>query len=105
MTESELLERLQSPRSRELAEFGVRSGTLIRVGRDRFYDAAALHGVRRTILEMIRDRGRASPAEIRDMLGLTRKYLIPILEWLDAGGYTVRDGDARRLGPRGEPTG
>jgi len=105
MTEAELSDRLQSPRSRELAEFGVRSGTLIRVGRDRFYDAAALDAVRRTILEMIREMGRASPAEIRDLLGLTRKYLIPILEWLDAGGYTVRDGDSRRLGPRGEPKG
>jgi selenocysteine-specific elongation factor len=105
LTETELTERLSSGRVRELAEFGVRGGTFIRVGRDRYYDAHALATVRGAIVDLIRERGRASPAEIRDTIGLTRKYLIPILEWLDATGYTVRDGDVRRLGPQPESSG
>jgi len=34
---------------------------------------------------------------LRDRLGLTRKYLIPLLEWADRRGITRRSGDARTL--------
>lgn len=39
-------------------------------------------------------------AEIRDLLGTTRKYAVPLCEWLDAEGVTRRRGDLRVLGPR-----
>ncbi len=37
-------------------------------------------------------------AEFRALSGLTRKLGIPLLEYLDQSGYTVRDGDVRRVG-------
>ena len=36
-------------------------------------------------------------AEIRDLLGTTRKYAVPICEYLDRIGLTKRDGDLRVL--------
>jgi len=38
-----------------------------------------------------------APAELRDLLGLTRKFLIPFLEYCDREGYTIRTGLGRRL--------
>ena len=38
-----------------------------------------------------------TPAELRDLLGLTRKFLIPFLEYCDREGYTIRTGLGRRL--------
>jgi hypothetical protein len=38
-----------------------------------------------------------TPAELRDLLGLTRKFLIPFLEYCDREGYTIRGGLGRRL--------
>lgn len=87
---------------RDLAEYLVREGSAVRVGRDRFYHSDAARDLREAILEEVRERGRAMPAELRERTGLTRKYLIPFLEWLDGTGYTARDGDGRRLGPVGE---
>ena len=83
----------------EIAEFLVREGTAIRVGNDRYYDRQQLEGAARRVLGVIRSRGQVTPSEVRDILELTRKYLIPILEWMDSVGLTVRAGDARRLGP------
>jgi len=40
----------------------------------------------------------------RELSGLTRKLGIPMLEYLDHAGYTVRQGDARHAGPRLEET-
>lgn len=45
----------------------------------------------------IEKNGRVTLAEVRDMLGTTRKYVQALLEHLDAVGVTVREGDARVL--------
>ena len=37
------------------------------------------------------------PGALRDRLGISRKYLIPLLEWADGKGITVRVGETRRL--------
>jgi selenocysteine-specific elongation factor len=101
-TVDELAKVVPEPSVRDLAEYLVREGSAVRVGRDRFYDSGAARDLREAILEEVRERGRAVPAELRERTGLTRKYLIPFLEWLDGSGYTARDGDGRRLGPLGE---
>jgi selenocysteine-specific elongation factor len=99
LTETELGELVPADRVRDLAGYQVRSGTVERIGRDRYYDMESLEEVRGIILDIVRERQRATPAELRDATGLTRKYLIPILEWLDSNGDTIRDGDARTIGP------
>jgi len=38
-------------------------------------------------------------AEARDLLGTTRKYILPFLEHMDASQRTKRVGDVRTLGP------
>lgn len=43
------------------------------------------------------ERGRFTAAEFRDAIGLSRKYAVPLLEWLDARGITLRRGDFRSL--------
>jgi selenocysteine-specific elongation factor len=42
-------------------------------------------------------QGPIVPAAVRDRLGISRKYLIPLLEWADGRGITVREGEGRRL--------
>ncbi len=82
-----------------LAEYLVRYGTAARIGRDRYFQRAALERLRDEIVDEVKRLGHATPAQLRTKTGLTRKYLIPVLEWLDSGGFTVREGDVRRLGP------
>jgi selenocysteine-specific elongation factor len=41
----------------------------------------------------------ATVAEIRDLLGTTRKYAVPLCEYLDRIGVTKREGDMRVLAP------
>ncbi len=98
-TGAELAEAVPQEAAVRLAEFLVRQGTAVRIGRERYYERPALERLRDEIVEEVTRLGRATPAQLRERTGLTRKYLIPVLEWLDGGGFTVRDGDARKLGP------
>ncbi|HEU4480824.1 MAG TPA: SelB C-terminal domain-containing protein, partial [Actinomycetota bacterium] len=72
---------------------------LVRVG-DFYLTSERAREARELVRSAIGDSGPKTVAEIRDLLGTTRKYAVPLCEWLDATGATVRSGDVRLLGPR-----
>ncbi len=39
-------------------------------------------------------------AELRDLLGTSRKIAVPLMEYLDLQRYTIRRGDERLAGPK-----
>ena len=76
----------------------VESGELVKI--ENFYlTAARAAEARIRVRQRIEDAGPVTVAQIRDLLGTTRKYAVPLCEWLDATGATIRRGDARSLGP------
>ncbi len=72
------------------------SGRVEAVERERYYARPALDRFAATLAEIGRERPIA-PAALRDRLGISRKFMIPLLEWADAKGITERVGDTRRL--------
>ena len=76
----------------------VDGGELVDIGG--FYlTADQAREAQRTVRAAIDERGPLTVAEIRDLLGTTRKYAVPLCEWLDRIGATLRKGDVRLLGP------
>jgi selenocysteine-specific elongation factor len=79
-----------------ILRLAAQAGRVEAVERERYYARPALERFTATLTDI----GRASliaPAEIRDRLGISRKFMIPLLEWADAKGITERVGDQRRL--------
>ncbi len=71
-------------------------GVLVKVG-DALYRGAQLERAHERIDTFIAAHGKMTMAEFRDLLGTSRKYAVPLLEWFDARGITVRSGDYRML--------
>lgn len=71
-------------------------GELVRVG-THLYRAEQLAEVRARLERTLRAEGRMTAARFRDVVGTTRKYAVPLLEYFDAAGVTERDGDERVL--------
>jgi len=94
----EELER-EFPRSpvRGLLAHLARGGGVEQLDQERYAAAAALAEFRTALEAAIAELGPVTPAQLRDRFGLTRKYLIPLLEWADRRGITKRAGDARVL--------
>ena len=63
------------------------------------FASGAVDEARRRVRAALRDRGTVTVADVRDLLGSTRKYVLPILNQLDAEGVTRRRGDDRIPGP------
>ncbi|HEX4562124.1 MAG TPA: SelB C-terminal domain-containing protein, partial [Gemmatimonadales bacterium] len=97
-TVSELESEFEGLPVRALLAHLQRGGGVVQVDQERYAAPGALERFQRTLEEVIRDVGPVTPALLRDRLGLTRKYLIPLLEWADRRGVTRREGDTRILG-------
>ena len=77
----------------------VASGDLVPVG-DFFLTRRSAERARQVVRANISSGGPHTVAQIRDVLGTSRRYAVPLCEWLDATGATRRQGDLRTLGPR-----
>jgi len=64
---------------------------------DLFMDTKALTRGRAKVEDFLEQEGEIGVAGMRDLLGLSRKYLIPLLEYFDGIGLTARKGDVRVL--------
>jgi selenocysteine-specific elongation factor len=72
------------------------AGRVEPVERDRYYAQGPLA----RFVEALRDAGAGVeivPSEVGKRLGISRKYLIPLLEWADLKGVTSWDGRVRML--------
>jgi len=74
-------------------------GELVRIGGDFYLTAGRASEARRLVRDRIEIEGPVTVAQIRDLLGTSRKYAVPLCEWLDSTGATRRRGDVRMLGP------
>ena len=93
---AELAERL-GPRVPELLEFLTDEGRTRRVSPELYLAAEAVERARAAIVDNCERNGHLEIPELRDVLGTTRKYLIPLLEHFDAQGLTLRQGGHRVL--------
>ncbi len=83
--------------ARKAAASLVEEGRAVRVESDRFYSAAAVTRCREAVRACLEERGSATAADLKEAMGLTRKFAMPMLEYFDACGFTRRTGDERTL--------
>ena len=74
-----------------------RPDVAVRVAADVYWTAEALEEARTAVVENCERNGQLEIPELRDRLKTTRKFLIPLLEHLDAVGVTLRQGGHRVL--------
>ena len=80
---------------RHLADHGL----AVAVNNEYFVHVEAMAKLVAALRAHFAAEGELAFAGFRELSGLTRKLGIPMLEYLDENGLTVRDGDIRRAGP------
>jgi selenocysteine-specific elongation factor len=79
---------------RELIHALVREGALVKISAELAYLPEQVEAL---VTEMRAMGDDFTVTAFKDRVGLSRKYAVPLLEWADATGLTVRTGDTRRL--------
>jgi selenocysteine-specific elongation factor len=81
----------------ELFQLLVAEGRLVRVKESLYFHADALGAIQTKLVACLKERRDIGPADVKDLLGVTRKYAIPLMEYFDAQRITVRQGERRVL--------
>ncbi|RJQ52973.1 MAG: selenocysteine-specific translation elongation factor [Actinobacteria bacterium] len=74
----------------------VGQGRLVKAG-DFTFAPEVIEEVRAALVGYLKENERITASEFRTLIGASRKYAIPLLEYFDASGVTKRDGDYRVL--------
>lgn len=78
----------------EILKVGWEAGELLRIGDGLVYHRGTLEGLADQLRTEFSD-SRFTAAEFKERLGISRKYAIPLLEYFDSVGVTMRQGDSR----------
>lgn len=81
----------------QLVALAASEGELVSINTDYYLHRDVERQMRSTLAGQMADGEGLTVSQIREMLGTTRKYAVPLCEYLDRIGFTRRDGDRRFL--------
>ncbi|MCF8033892.1 MAG: selenocysteine-specific translation elongation factor [Desulfarculaceae bacterium] len=83
--------------AKEVLAVLVSEGGLVKVKQELYYAAGALEELKKRLTEFLEAHERINAAQFKEITGLSRKYIIPLLEYFDTTHLTMRVGDERVL--------
>jgi len=87
--------RIDRARAEKLLRILLKESVLLKVSEDLIFHRAALDELRELLARRRAQSNRLSVAVFKELTGLSRKYAIPLLEYLDRERVTRREGDER----------
>ena len=82
----------------DLISLAVADGELVEIARDLYLHADVDRQLRETLRQRLANGTGLTISQMREILGTTRKYAVPLAEYLDRIGFTRREGNLRMLG-------
>jgi selenocysteine-specific elongation factor len=87
--------RIDRLRAEKLLQILLRENVLCKVNEDLIFHHSALRQLKELLLRRKAQSNRINVALFKEITGLSRKYAIPLLEYLDRERVTRREGDER----------
>ena len=87
----------QKAKAQTIVRLMLKDGELIKINEDLCFAREAITKLREDYKAKLTQDGKATPAAFKDLTGLSRKYIIPLMEYFDVSKLTVRVGDHRIL--------
>lgn len=87
--------KLDRARAHQVVTLLLRDRVLVKVSEDLVFHASALQSLKGKVVAAKANSPKIDVARFKELTGLSRKYAIPLLEWLDRERVTKRVGDER----------
>jgi selenocysteine-specific elongation factor len=89
--------KVDKTRAQKIVTLLLRDKVLIKVSEGLVFDRSALELLRRKVTAYKPKSPTIDVAQFKELAGVSRKYAIPLLEYLDRERVTKRVGDAREI--------
>ncbi|WP_240610829.1 selenocysteine-specific translation elongation factor [Ammonifex thiophilus] len=97
LREAASLVGIEEKEAEEYLGYLLRAGRLVKVAEGILFHREVLAAAEAQVVAALKERGEITVAEVRDLLSTSRKYVVPLLEYLDGKRVTRRIGDKRVL--------
>jgi selenocysteine-specific elongation factor len=87
--------KVDRTRAQKIVTLLLRDKVLVKLGDELVFHQAALAGLRQQVADYKKTAAKIDVGKFKDLTGVSRKYAIPLLEWLDRERVTKRVGDER----------
>jgi selenocysteine-specific elongation factor len=87
--------KVDRARAQKIVTLLLRDRVLVKIADDLVFHRAALDGLRQRMLAHKARTPKIGVADFKELTGVSRKYAIPLLEYLDRERVTRRVGDER----------
>lgn len=81
----------------ELFKILIEQKIIIKISPELVYLAEVLLEIKKKTIDYFSGKDTLTPADFKEILGVSRKYAIPLMEWLDWEKVTYREGNVRKL--------
>jgi selenocysteine-specific elongation factor len=88
---------VEAPLAKDVLMLLVDEGQIVKVKEDLYFHAAAVEELQQRLIDFLKSHGELTTPQFKEMTGVSRKYLIPLIEYFDAQNITIRVGDIRKL--------
>jgi selenocysteine-specific elongation factor len=85
------------PGSEKVVRFMLQQNMLIELPDNILLEKKRYESIKREIIDFLEKKGEISIQDINSLFGFSRKYTIPLLQYLDIKGITRREGNVRVL--------
>jgi selenocysteine-specific elongation factor len=89
--------KIDKSRAQKIVTLLLREKTLFKISEDLVFHRSALEELRRIVAAQKTKSPKMDVATFKDLTGVSRKYAIPLLEYLDRERITRRVGDTREI--------
>jgi len=89
--------RIQDREAAAILDLLVREAALVKLSEDIFYESGALRDIVQKTVSHMQETGELTIKGFKELTGLSRKFMIPLFEYLDRTKVTLRMGDKRVL--------
>jgi selenocysteine-specific elongation factor len=89
--------KVDKTRAQKIVTLLLRDKVLVKISEELVFHRSALEELRHLVAGQKKKSARMDVAKFKELTGVSRKYAIPLLEYLDRERVTRRVGDAREI--------
>lgn len=82
---------------RDVLQMLIDQKKVVKTKEDLYFDIKAIDDLEHQLVEFLNRSGEITTPQFKDMTGISRKYVIPLIEYFDSVNLTIRVGDTRQL--------
>lgn len=88
---------VDATRAKDVLLLLVEEGLILKIKEDLYFYAEAVNDLKSRLVDYLKSNKEITTPQFKDMTSVSRKFLIPLIEYFDSTNVTLRVGDSRKL--------